>query len=430
MTYDTAAPAQAPGGSRPSGARFGLPSLVWALAAGQFVSRAGGVPQSFLVLFLTQERQLSPATAGAVVATVGAGTAVSLLLGGWLSDRIGRRHTMLAGFFGTAVALVALGSADTTAAIWTAAVGVGLMAELSRPAGSATIADLPDPRDRIRAYGLLFWASNLGFSVASVTAGILAEHGYGILFRINAAAAVVAALIAWRRVPETRPPITQASRRSLLPVLLRDRLMMTMVGIYVVYFALFLQAFSTLPLMMAADGDGPKTFGLVLALNGAAIVVLQPLAVRLFVDRDRSALLATSMLLVGLGGGLGAVVGGTAAYTGSVLIWTLGEIGVAVMFGATFADLAPADLRGGYMGVAATTWSLGGVLGPLVGTALLDYAGRPALAAASVTTGMALFAIQRAVAPALRCRAGGPDARARGVPCGEPDPAQQSLVGA
>ena len=37
--------------------------LVWALAATHFVSRAGGVVRSFLVLYLTQEQQLSPATA-------------------------------------------------------------------------------------------------------------------------------------------------------------------------------------------------------------------------------------------------------------------------------------------------------------------------------------------------------------------------------
>jgi MFS family permease len=78
------------------------------------------------------------------------------------------------------------------------------------------------------------------------------------------------------------------------------------------------------------------------------------------------------------------------------------------MFGATFADLAPADLRGRYMGVASTTWSLGGVLGPLFGTALLDHAGRTALWAACSATGLALFAAQQAVAPALRRRTSAP----------------------
>jgi MFS family permease len=56
------------------------------------------------------------------------------------------------------------------------------------------------------------------------------------------------------------------------------------------------------------------------------------------------------------------------------------------------------------MGVASTTWSLGAVLGPLVGTALLDHAGRTALWVACSATGLALFAAQKTVAPALRRR--------------------------
>ena len=300
---------------RPPRARLRQSSLVWALTATHFVSRAGGMVRSFLVLYLTQERQLSPTMAGAVVAAVGVGDVGSQLLGGWLGDRIGRRHTMLVGFLGTAVALVALGSAETMPAICVAAVGVGLMAELFRPAGSAAVADLP-AQERVRAFGLLFWAANLGFTVSTVAAGVLAQQGYGILFWINAAASVLAALIVWRHVPETRPPTPKATRRALLPVLLRDPVMLAMAAIHVVYFATFLQTFSTLPLVMAGDGHGPGTYGAVLALNGIVIVVVQPIAVRLLEGRDRASVLAVSMLLVGVGGGLGAVVHSGASHAG------------------------------------------------------------------------------------------------------------------
>ncbi|NGN62689.1 MFS transporter [Streptomyces sp. A7024] len=387
----------------PSRPRLDLPHLVWALAATHFVSRAGGVVQSFLVLYLTQEQGLTATTAGAVVAAVGVGGIGSQLLGGWLGDRIGRRNTMLAGFLGTAVALAALGSADTVPAIWAAAVGLGLTADLFRPAGAAAVADLP-ARQRIRAFGLLFWAANLGFSIATVTAGVLARHGYGLLFWINATASVVAALIVWRRVPETRPPAPEQPRRALLPVLLRDRLMLAMTLLYVAYFTLFLQTFATLPLIMTADGHGPATYGAMLALNGIAIVVGQPLAVRLLAGRDPSAVPAVSILLVGAGVASSATAHSTTGYAAAVLLWSLGQIGIAVMFGGAFADLAPADLRGSYMGIASATWSVGGVFGPLAGTVLLNQAGRGALGAVCAITAIALFAGQLALGPALRSR--------------------------
>jgi MFS family permease len=387
----------------PSRPRLELPKLVWALAATQFVGRAGGVVRSFLVLYLTQAQHLSPATAGTVVAAVGVGDIGSQLLGGWLGDRIGRRNTMLVGFVGAAVALAALGSADSMPEIWAAAVAVGLTVELHRPAGSAAVADLP-AQQRIRAFGLLYWAANLGFSVATVAAGILARHGYGLLFWINVTASLAAALIVWRQVPETRPAGSVRTRQALLPVVLRDRLMIAMMAVHVGYFTLFLQTFTTLPLLMTADGLGPATYGMVLALNGIAIVALQPVAVRLLAGRNGTVVSAVSMLLVGLGAALGEVSHGSAAFAGSVLIWTLGQIGIAVRFGDTFADLAPAELRGGYMGLASTTWSVGAVLGPLAGTALLGLAGPAVLGAACAIGGIALFAAQRALAPALRRR--------------------------
>jgi MFS family permease len=148
----------------------------------------------------------------------------------------------------------------------------------------------------------------------------------------------------------------------------------------------------------------------VLAVNGLMILAVQPLAIRILANRDRGTVLAVSMLLAGLGLGLGAIVDSAAGFIGSALVWTAGEIGIAVMFGAVFADLAPADLRGSYMGIGAASWGVGNVLGPLVGTAVLGRAGPTVLWLGCAATGAALFAAQQAIAPRLR---GLPAARKR-----------------
>lgn len=403
MTVTATAVGTRVGDARPDRSRR-LPRPFWALATCHFVNRVGGFVQPFLVLYLTQDHGVSATTAGAVAAAVGAGSVASQLLGGWSSDRIGRRHTMLIGFVGTALGLVALGSADTMPAIWAAAVAVGLASDLFRPAAMATVADALGPADRVRGYGLLFWAANLGLSVSSVSAGILAGAGFGLLFWVNATTSMVAAVIVWRRVPETRARGRAGPVRALLPVAARDRLLIPLVLVFVAFGALYLQAFSTLPLAMAEDGLGTGAYGAIIGLNGLLIVVAQPLAVRLLDGLDRGRVLGVSMLLVGAGFGLCAGAGSITAYVGSVLVWTAGEIGVAVMFGPVFADLAPADLRGGYLGLAGTTWGLGAVVGPLAGTAVLDHAGGPVLWTACAATGAGLFAALWALAPALRRR--------------------------
>jgi MFS family permease len=330
---------------------------------------------------------------------------VSQLVGGWLSDRVGRRVTMLICFFGTTAALVLLGSARSMPTIWATAFAVGLLGDLFRPAVSATVADLLQPGERVRAYGLLFWAINLGFSVSTVSAGVLASLGYGLLFWLNAATSVVAGIVIWTMVPESRPKLEEGtSRRPLLSVVLRDRVFLMMALIEVGYATIYFQGYSTLPLAMAHDGLKASWYGTVIALNGIVIVLLQPLLGPRLTRFDRPKLLAVSMLVVGLGFGLGAVVHSWWGYAVSVMVWSIGEIGFAAVIGAVFADLAPADLRGGYMGVSGMAFGLGTVIGPLAGPNALQHLGATATWIGVALLGVVIFIAQFALSPAIQAR--------------------------
>ncbi|MFF0267355.1 MDR family MFS transporter [Kribbella sp. NPDC004536] len=383
-----------------------LPRAFWALWVCQLVNRLGSFVQPFLVLYLTHDRHLTAGTAGAVAAAVGAGTVTAQLAGGFLSDRVGRRLTMLICFFGTAAALVLLGSARDMALIWVCAFLVGLLGDLFRPAVQATVADLLDPTERVRAYGLLFWAINLGFSVSTVAAGVLASFGYGLLFWVNAATSVIAGLVIWSMVPESRPaPEDNSVRRSLLPVVIRDHVFLLMILIQIGYATIYMQGYSTLPLAMSDDGLSSRTYGLVIALNGVVIVLIQPFLGKWMVTLDRPKLLAASMLVVGLGFGLGAVVHSWWGYGLSVVVWTIGEIGFAAVIGAVFADLAPVDLRGRYMGLSGMAFGVGTVVGPLAGTNALEHLGPTVTWLGCAVLGVAIFIGQYSLAPALHARA-------------------------
>ncbi|HEY3560782.1 MAG TPA: MFS transporter [Kribbella sp.] len=383
-----------------------LPRAFWALWVCQLVNRLGSFVQPFLVLYLTHDRHLSAGTAGAVAAAVGAGTVTAQLVGGFLADRIGRRLTMLICFFGTGAALILLGSARDMALIWVCAFLVGLLGDLFRPAVQATVADLLDPTERVRAYGLLFWAINLGFSVSTVSAGVLASIGYGLLFWLNAGTSVIAGTVIWAMVPESRPVLDDSTpRRPVLGVALRDTVFLLMILLQVGYATIYMQGYSTLPLAMSDDGLSSRTYGLVIALNGVVIVLVQPFLGRWMVKLDRPKLLATSMLVVGLGFGVGAVVHSWWGYALSVVVWTLGEIGFAAVIGAVFADLAPVDLRGRYMGLSGMAFGVGTVVGPLAGTNALEHLGPTVTWLGCAVLGVVIFIGQYSLAPALHARA-------------------------
>jgi len=75
--------------------------------------------------------------------------------------------------------------------------------------------------------------------------------------------------------------------------------------------------------------------------------------------------------VVGFGFALNGLAHSLPAFFGCMAIFTLGEMLAMPVASAYVADLAPASLRGRYMGVYGLTWSLALIVGPGMGIALL-----------------------------------------------------------
>jgi MFS family permease len=350
----------------------GLPRAFWALWAGSFVNRLGTMVEPFLAFYLTGVRGFSLTATGAVLALFGLGSVFSQVLGGLLADRVGRRSTLTGGMLATAAAMLALGYVTATPVVIAVVFVLGLTIDLYRPAAQAVVADLVGPADRARAYGLIFWAVNLGFAAAMVLGGTLSRAGFSWLFWVDAVTCAVFAVLVWRAVPETR--VRRADREpGGFGDVLRDRVAVGSVLIAFGYAFVYLQAYSTLPLAMRHAGLPPQAYGLAMAVNGIGIVIVQPLMVAWLNRRDASRVLAAGMGVVGLGFGLTALAGSTPVFAATVLVWTLGEVLFAAVSTAIIADLAPPHLRGRYGGLYGTAFSVAALLGPLAGSWLLGH---------------------------------------------------------
>ena len=319
-----------------------------------------------------------------------------------LADRIGRRRTMVLGLSSAAVTLLGVGAATTLPALCATAGLYGLCLNLFRPAVNAALADLVPDRERPRAYALNFWAINLGFAVATPLGGFLASRGYWTLFLLDAATTLGFALLILRGVPETRPVAHADDVVGTVRDVLRDRLLLALVAACVLQGLVYMQAFSTLPLVFDQDGLTPGGYGLALGLNGVLIVVLQPLLLGLLAGRRRGRLLLLAMCLQGAGFGLHGLAGTVSQHAGAVVVWTVGEVLTAGLLGAVVAGLAPVHLRGRYMGAFGVSYGIAGALAPLVGTQVLQRAGQGALWSAcvvgSIASGIALMRVSDAAA--------------------------------
>jgi len=393
-------------------ARFsagGLPRTFWVLCAGMFVNRCGAFVVPFLSVYLTQVRGYSIRTAGTVAALYGLGATLASLLGGSFADHVGRRMTMLVALVGGGCGMIALGFAHDIRVIAPAAFAIALVGEAYRPAMQAAVADLVPAEQRVRAFGLLYWVINMGYSVGVTLGGALASASFLLLFLGDGLTTLLFASLIARAVPETRPvhahPHARTTPRGgilsgfLAPY--RDGPFGAFVLLSVLILLVFMQNIAALPIDMSARGVSRAWLGAVLGINGVVIVVLQPLLAARIQNRNRSRVIALGAALVGLGFGIGAIAHGPALFGLAVVVWTVGEVLTLPIANAVVAEVAPAAMRGRYQGAYGLSFGLAGFGAPLLGTFVLQRFGAVALWSGCLVLGLGVAIGQLLLAPRL-----------------------------
>jgi MFS family permease len=349
----------------------GLPRAYWLLWLGTLINRLGGFVVPFLTLYLTDQRGVSVSQAALMVSLFGIGSFTAALVGGELTDRLGRRPVLLISFLIAPANMVLLGLARPLAIIAPLTMLQGFFTDLYRPAVNAAIADLVPSEGRPRAYGYLYWAINLGAALAPVAAGLLAHLDYFLLFLGDALTTFIFGLIVLWGVRETRPAQAEHAAGIALhqrvAMLRREPLLLLFASLTLVFGVIYMQGYVTLPLDMQANGMRPDQYGLAIALNGALIVLVNIPVSNWAVRWPRFLALAVAALLLGLGYGLTSIARNLAFYALTVAVWTLGEIAASAVAPAVVADLSPVELRGLYQGVFGAAWGLSFFLGPMVG---------------------------------------------------------------
>ncbi len=385
----------------------GLPPTYWLIWTGTLINRLGGFVIPFLALYLTTRRAIPVSQAGWMVALFGAGSFISQLSGGELTDRLGRRPVMLMSFFITPVFMIALGLARNIALISLSTFIVGFFTDLYRPAVGAAIADLVPSESRTRAYGYNYWAINLGAAVAPVLAGLMARYNYLILFVADALTTAIFGFIVLFGIRETRP--VEAHHASHTPLgerisqLKRAPILLIFSFLTLFFGIIYAQGYFGLPLDMKSHGLGPDQYGATIAVNGFLIILLTIPISNMARKWPRFETVAAAAFLLGLGFGFTALASSLSLFALSVAIWTLGEIAATSVAPTIIADLSPVDLRGLYQGIFGAAWGLAYFVGPILSGWVYENLGSNTLWIGCLVTGIVIsFCYYALSAPAKR----------------------------
>jgi DHA1 family tetracycline resistance protein-like MFS transporter len=317
---------------------------------------------------------------------------------GDLSDRYGRRPILIFSLAGTVVSFVMLAIAHSITMLFLARIVDGLSGGNISTA-RAYVADITEPKDRARAYGLIGAAFGLGFILGPALSGVLSHISYTAPIWAAAAVTLVATAMAWLWLPETvhRARAGAGNPFRYLPELLQRPIVRRVLVIDFVYWCAFAIFQTTFALFAARRfGFDVARTGYFFAGFGVLGAVIQGGVIRPVVRR----LGDKTTFAIGLVCGVVGLVSTALAYSVPVFTLALVPLALGIGFGhPTMASLvslvASRDEQGRVQGAASAVESFGRTVGPIWGNSSLQRFGEasPYLSAAALLGVTLLLAV-------------------------------------
>jgi DHA1 family tetracycline resistance protein-like MFS transporter len=331
-----------------------------------------------LLPFYAETFGASPLVVGMLFAVFSLCQLIAAPILGDLSDRYGRRPILIVSLIGTVISFVMLALAHSITMLFIARIVDGLSGGNISTA-RAYVADVTEPKDRSRAFGLIGAAFGLGFIFGPGISALLAPISYTAPIWAAAGLTLVATAMAWMWLPETvhrahagtgmpfRSLMTMMARPSLRRVLLMDFAYWLAFAIFQTTFALFAAA------RFGFDATRTASFFAAFAVMGA---IVQGIFIRKIVQRFGD----KPTLMLGLVCAAVGLIAATMTHTVTFFALSLVPLALGIGFGhPTMSSLisraARAEEQGRVQGAASAVESLGRTIGPVWGSASLQRFG-------------------------------------------------------
>ena len=357
-----------------------LPRLIWGddvepalrplLIVGFVGSLAGSATWTFVGIWAIDELQASSSQLGLYFVAAAVISASMGYLGGHVSDHLGRRPVILVGWGLTAFVPLSWTLVDDYPTALPLLLLMSLFGPIAMAATQALVADVVRAERHEHAYASLRVANNLGVTLGPPVGGALLLTGnYDVLWTGVTVIGGLVLFLAWRLLPARgdyapeEPPA-----RGSFGVIRRDGAFLlflaAMVLAHLVYFA-----FEAVLPIAAVDSYGltPAAWGFLVIVNPLLVTLFQLRLTRRVERYPAAPKFALAMLLMGWPFLLLSLNSSVAVIALVILIFVLGEMLWIPTSQAIAAGLAPADLRGAYMGAFSSTSSAGFALGPFIG---------------------------------------------------------------
>ncbi len=356
-------------------------ALVW-LSAVVAVNQLGFGSIIPVVPLYAQSFGVSQSAIGLTIGIYGLARFLANLPTGKLADSIGRRWTLVLGELVTALGNLLCGLSGSYEQFLAFRFLSGIGAAMVVTLGQVSLADISTRSNRGRTMAIYQGAFLFAVGIGPLPGGLLAEHfDLNVPFFVFAALGVVAAVVAFDKVPETRGMRERreaADVRTLaqasLPFAVQLRSLFSQVGFLLICLVTFVQffartgaVFAVVPILGAAKlGLSPDQLGVTLtlvSLSNLAMVYFSGL----LVDRlGRKPVIVPSTFLTGLSLAAFALSPSYEWFLASAAFWGIAG-GISGPAPAAYAaDMAPPGMNAITMSSYRMMADFGYVVGPLL----------------------------------------------------------------
>jgi len=358
-----------------------FPSKFWIVVLVSFIDNIGShLLFPFFSLYITQKFGIGMTQAGLILGIWSAFGLIGSMVGGALTDRLGRRQIILFGLVFSALSSLSLGLVNSLAILYPLAIVIGFFSNIDGPAYDAMLADLLPEKQRSEGYGVLRVADNLAWIIGPVGGGLVALRSFFMLFVIDAVLSCVIAVIFYKLISETRPATpaekshetvwqTAAGYRHVL----RDLAFMAFMLASLLMLMVYTQMYNTLPVYLRdSHGFSAAAYGFMLTSSAVLVVAFQFWVTRICKGRPPFVMMALGTALYAIGFGMLGFISAYPLFILAAFIITFGEMIVVPTSQVLAANFAPPEMRGRYMAVYGLSAAIPTTIGPGLAGLILD----------------------------------------------------------
>ena len=358
-----------------------FPKRFWVVVGVHFIDKIGStLVFPFFALYITGKFGVGMTEAGIFLGLLSLAGILGSVVGGALTDRLGRRKLILFGLLASALSALTLGSVNRLGWLFPAAALVGLFSEVGGPAHAAMIADILPKAQRQEGFGILRVVGNMAWLVGPTVGGFVARTSFFALFVIDAAISCVVALLFYLFMPETRPaPHERHVEEGFLDtfrnyrIVLADKAFVAYLVAAVLMGMVYIQMYNSLSVYLRdTHGIEPQGYGVLLTSSAIIVICFQFWTMRVIKMRPQFLMMAVGTLFYLIGFGMFGVVTAYWLFVVAVVVITVGEMIVMPTSQTLAAGFARTDMRGRYMAVFGLSVSLPATIGPLAAGVVLD----------------------------------------------------------